>query len=69
MRQVGEAELFGNRVGDVDVWRLSVLKSILDGLDEGTKDVVVGHDGCVFLRAVGVRKHLGDDPDRFPRGI
>jgi hypothetical protein len=33
VRQVGEAELFGHRVGDVDIGRLAGLEVVVHGLD------------------------------------
>lgn len=66
MGEVGEAELFGNGVGDVDVWGVALLQVAVHSLDDGIEDTVVPRDGNRRLvRRSWVRKCLRDNFDGF----
>lgn len=66
-RKVGEVELFGNGMGDVDVWRLSMLQSMLNGLDQASENVLARGDGLIGRAWIG--KHLRYNLDCFTAGV
>lgn len=63
VREVGEAELFGHRVGDIDVGRLARLQVIVYSLDNGEEDAVVSRQGDRLIRRPRIWKCLRNDLD------
>jgi hypothetical protein len=43
--EVGETELFGDRVGDIDVWGMAWLQVVVHSSNNGIEDAVVSRAG------------------------
>jgi hypothetical protein len=56
--EVGETELFGDGVGDIDVWGVALLQVAVHSSDNGIEDTVVSRDGDRLVRRPWVRKCL-----------
>ena len=54
-------------MSDVDIGRLSVLQSMLNGLDQATEDILARGDG--FIGRTWIGKHLRDNFDGFTPGV
>ena len=65
MGEVGEAELFGDSMGDVYVWRLTGLEMVVHGSDNGIEDTVVSRNGDRLVGGSWIWKGLRDDLDGF----
>jgi hypothetical protein len=65
VREVGETELFGDSVGDVDVWGVAVLHVAVHSSNDGIEDTVVPRDRDRLVRRSRVWKCLRDNLDGF----
>ena len=65
MGEVGEAELFGDGMSDVYVWRLTGLEMVVHGSDNGIEDTVVSRNGDRLVGGSWIWKGLRDDLDGF----
>lgn len=63
MGEVGETELFGHRVGDIDVGRLARLQVIVYSLDNGEEDAIISRQGDRLVRRSRIWKCLRNDLD------